>query len=382
MGLPMSPSPEKHEPNPTVAPRRGHRLLMAMVSLLAMIFSAGTVRADEVKIGNFWYNDFAVINYDNGQLNYQIAGNEFKKPLTDFQAFKLSAYPQLAAAEDALTKGNTKDALTNLKSARGRVKEVWLRLWLDAKLFPLMEKEGEAAGAVNTYITLVEAKAPGKFLEGPPIRAAASLSNDDKTKLHEKLKALRKTATDRTPLADSLDEMIDNTVPGAEPTPANPNTGTGDKLASVIPMPDFLLRDKPDAITRLLARGKYSESKERLEEDLKTSAGGGKTSLLLYQLGLAQYYEATELEKEGKATEAQTRYKDAGLSFMRVAIYFRNSPYVIPSLMEAGAVHLKIKRPDLARPLLEQVDGNIDPDDKVMKDRFEKLKEQLNSSGE
>jgi hypothetical protein len=75
-------------------------------------------------------------------------------------------------------------------------------------------------------------------------------------------------------------------------------------------------------------------------------------------------------------------YKDAGLSFMRVAIYFRNSPYVGPSLMEAGAVHLKIKRADLAKPLLEQAEGVIDPDDKPMKARFEKLKADLNSSGQ
>ncbi|MEX2216583.1 MAG: hypothetical protein WD768_20890 [Phycisphaeraceae bacterium] len=354
-------------------------------ALFAVTLLAGVAAADEVKIGNFWYKDFAVVAYDNGSLSYQIGGNDNKKPLTDFQGFKLSAYPQLETAEKAVDADNTKEALANFKSARGRVKEAWLRVWLDARLFPLMEKEGEALGAVNTYVALIEAKAPQKFLQSPPLRAASTLPNEDKIKLQEKFKALRKTATDRSPLADSLDEMIDVTVPGAAPVNpdgTNPPVGTGDKLVSVVPMPDFLLSDpKADQITRLLARGKFAESLARVDEEMKTSAGGGRTSMLLYHRGMSEFNLGAELEKEGKATEAEVKYKDAGLSFMRVAIYFRNSPYVIPSLMEAGAVHLKIKRADLAGPLLKQVEGNIDPDDKPMKARFDKLMEQLNSSG-
>lgn len=47
------------------------------------------------------------------------------------------------------------------------------------------------------------------------------------------------------------------------------------------------------------------------------------------------------MAKLGKAEQsrAERDYKDAGLDFMRVVVYFPSSPYASPSLVEVGYVH-------------------------------------------
>lgn len=354
---------------------RLHTIGVAFAAAVCLCFSAIAL-ADSIKLGNLWVDGVTVDTFDGNELHYLVNGTPNKQFLTKIDGFKLAAYPQLEEAEKALKAGKGKDVLAQLKVVRGRAKEPWLRLWLDSRLVPLMDKEGEPVGAINTFIGLVEAKAPASFLEDPPIKSAKGLGKDDKGKIHERLKTLRKTAKDKTPLADSLDEMIEATDPSADAAPVTP--GTSDATESVVPLPTFMISDKPDAITKLIARGRFDQAMTRIEEEMKNAAGGGKTSSLLFQRGISQYYLAVEMEKdESKKDKAKTLFEDAGLSFFRIPTFFKNSPYAGPALIETAAVHVKLKRSDVAAKLLEQALPMLDPDDKVMLNRIDKIREDM-----
>ncbi len=366
--------------NFSIAP--AFRRLASLVALMAMVLMSQAAKADAIKLGNLWIENVTVDTFDGNELHYLVNGSPNKQYLSKIDGFKLAAYPQLEDAEKALKAGNAKEVLASLKTVRSRAKEPWLRLWLDARLVPLMDREGEPMGAVNTFISLVESRAAQSFLEDPPIKSARALSKEDKAKVHEKLKSLRKNATDKTPLADTLDELVEATTPGSEPVPVTPGTKVdADVLPTVVPLPMsmLLLKNRPDQITKLIARGQFDTALERVQEELKAAAGGGKTSLLLYQRGVCQYYVALEMDKDAsKKEQAQTLYKDAGLSLFRIPTFFRNSPYVGASMIETAAVHIKLNRPDVAKALLEQAAAYIDPvDDKLLYERLEKLREGL-----
>lgn len=363
--------------------RSMQRALLA-VAVCFTLLSGAAANADAIKLGNLWIENVTVDTFDGNELHYLVNGTPNKQYLSKIDGFKLAAYPQLEEAETALKAGNGKEVLANFKAARARAKEPWLRIWLDSRLIPLMDREGEPVAAVNTYIALVEAKASPSFLEVPPIRSAKALSKEDKAKVHDKLKALRKATKEKTPLADTLDELVEATDPGSAATPTTPTTPgttpvTGDGIETIVPLPSFMIKDRPDAITRLIARGRFDQALERVAEEMKAASGGGKTSALLFQRGISQYYLALEMEKDpAKKEQAAALYKDAGLSLYRIPTFFRNSPYVGAALIETAAVHIKINRPDVAGPLLEQAGAYIDPEeDKLLFGRLEKLREQL-----
>jgi hypothetical protein len=355
--------------------------LTALAVLLA--FNLAAASADSIKLGDgLWVDNVAIDTYDGVSLHYLVNSVPQTKYLSDIEGFKLAAYPQLEEAEKSLKANKPKEVLGHYKAVRGKAKEPWLRIWLDAKLVPLMDKEGEHLGALNTYIALVEAKASPTFLADPPLRSAKAISKEDKAKVAEKLKTLRKGATDKSPLARSLDELIEAADPEVEAVkpPDNGTTttpGAEGLLETVIPLPEFMLKGKTDAITRTLAKGRYAQALSDVNDELKAAAAG-RASMLLFQRGIAQFYLAVELEKDpAKKAEAKQMFEDAGLSFYRIPTYFKNSPYVGPALLETAAVHLKINRPDVAKAMLDLAGAQIDPDDKLMKDRIDKLSEQL-----
>ncbi len=363
--------------------RRGpvSRALPAVVAFVLAMTLAAAADADSIKLGTLWIENVAIDSFDGNELNYLVNGVPNKQYLTKIDGFKLAAYPQLEEAEKAITAKKDKDTLAAFKAVRGKAKEPWLKLWLDARLVPLMNKEGENLGAINTYILLLDQKAPQSFLETPPVNATKALSKEDKAKVQEKLKAHRKNAKDKTPIADALDELIEASDPGSAPvTPdkTNPATPGGDMLETVIPLPEFMLKDRPDNITKLLARGRFDAALERIPEELKAASTGGRTAAILFQRGIAQYYLAVEMAKDkSKAKEAKQLFEDAGLSFYRIPTYFKNSPYAGYALIETAAVHVKINRPDVAKTLLDQAlaNGSIDPEDK----RLVQVQEELSA---
>jgi len=149
-------------------------------------------------------------------------------------------------------------------------------------------------------------------------------------------------------------------------------------LAGVVTVLVFMLMGNPDPVTKLLARSQYQRAKDRLKEVIK-KAGTGKTSLYLYQMGVADLYLAEVADKAGDAKQAQQLYRTAGLSFMRVTIHFPRSKVAGPALIEAALVHLKINRKDIAAKLLKKANESVDPDDELLMKRLESIQDRVDA---
>ncbi len=363
--------------------RRSMALAAGAMLIVLFVGSVDSTRADSMRVGDFWYNNFAPIEYADGVLVFNIGDVEQNKSLADIDGLKMDNYPTLALAEEAIKAGNHKQALDAFKSARVKAQETWLQIWLDARILPLLDKTGQGMDAGKTFLTMVTNKAPQSlYIENPPIRSVRKATKDQKLYLQTQFKAQMKKEMDaskkKTPLWYALEELAEAADPSQAGNPTNVAVAQEGAIESEIPLPYFLLQGSSDPVTKLLARRQYDRARERLSELVKT-AGTGKTSQYLYQLGIADLYQAEEAAKANNTEKASKLYKDAGLKFMRVTIHFPRSKVAGPSLIEAALIHVKLNRKDIAAKLIKQADESVDPDDEVLMKRIEKIREMINA---
>lgn len=361
-----------------------HRLLtISAYTLMAWLGGAVTapVAADAMRVGDFWYPDFSPVEYNDGFLSFNLGAVEQKKALVDIHGLKMDNYPTLALAEVAIKNKDAKKALSAFKSARVKAQEKWLQIWLDARILPLLNQTDQGMDAGKVFISLMESGAPvSLFIENPPIKSVRKATKDQKlflqTKFKEKMKD--KGIKEKSPIWYALEELAEAADPTKASTPTTAVVTQAGALASEIALPIFLLKGNPDAVTKLLARSQFDRAKERLAELVKT-AGTGKTSLYLYQLGICDLYSGDKAAKAGDAAKATQLYKEAGLKFMRVTIHFPRSKVAGPALLEASLIHLKINRKDIASKLIKQTEESIDPDDEILMKRLDMVREMLNA---
>lgn len=350
----------------------------AMLVLLLAGF-ATTAQADSIQIGKFWYDNFVPIEYADGFLSYNLGAGEQKKPLADIDGFKMDNYPTLSLAVEAIKNDDAKQALSAFKSARNKAQEPWLRVWLDARILPLLDKTDNGMDAGKTFLALISSKAPQSlYLENPPIRSVRKATKDQKLFLQTKFKEEMTKVKEKTPLWFALQELAEAADPTQAGTPTTAAVQQEGAIPSEIPLPIFLLQGNSDPVTKLLARQQYDRAKDRLAELIKT-AGTGKTSQYLYQLGIADFYLAKQAEEAKETEKAIQLYKDAGLKFMRVTIHFPRSKVAGPALIEAALIHVKLNRKDIASKLIDQAEESVDPDDEVLMKRMEKIREMINA---
>jgi tetratricopeptide (TPR) repeat protein len=112
-----------------------------------------------------------------------------------------------------------------------------------------------------------------------------------------------------------------------------------------------------DGVSVNLKKGEYQEALRQVSAKLENPQENA--ALRLYECGLAQFQLGVAKHDEGMV-------KDAGLSFMRVVIYFGRaggaSPYYGPALIGAGQVFQQLNRPDLAVALYRQARDVVSSD--------------------
>lgn len=323
----------------------------------------------------------AVDGYQDGKLYILVGTNSIGVELAEIDGLDMNEYPDLAKADALLRERKTKEALQAFQKVRGQTKQDqgWLKLWLDAQMIPLLDAQGRGKEAAEAYIALIDADAPQGFYERAPFNSVAALPDEEKAKFKPQFEARLEKATPRSKLYYALQDLVTRAEPGAEPVTPTPDGDNPDQLGSVTPMPGFLLTGDVDPITRQLARGSYEAALERVKGEMATSSATGTTTLRLYQRGLARLYLA-EKEEDPQSEKAQKLYKDAGLDLMTVAVYFENTRYAGPAVLEAALTQMRIGRPDLAKQLLDEAEAAIDPDDDPLKKRLAKLQEELSNA--
>ncbi len=440
----LTSAPSSLATHATHAARRSRSVLLAALLTagtfcVANGFFPQVARADDVKIADIWIKEVTVQGITAGSLNYLTdAGGKRSAPLETVQGIRITTLPALDQGQIALAAGKFEEARAAFAQAVANAKQPWIRQYAQMLLVQSLDKLNKSFDAVDTYVTLARSNPDPAFLKFPPLNAVgatpANLKADLDRKLTEAATALARNpalpavramqeklgftpppaaapATPATPAATpaaaapGVPEAAATpatpaaaapavtpapaapavaapapAAPAAPPTPPTPAAGSAlaaftAASTSAIPLPKAMNADDPVAL--LLRAGKFDEALAKCNQALSGSSGAGELYLRIYQRGLAQLNIALARNSD------QALIKDAGLSFMRVVIHAPKSVYVGPSLMEAGLVHQKIGRLDIAQRLYDKaallIDADADPD---MAQRLAKLQASIKGAAE
>jgi len=331
---------------------------------------AGLAQADAIRIEGFEIPNIRVEEIANGQLLYTTAtGAEVRQPLDRIQSLKLDAHPQLERAIALQAEGKHKEALQQLRDIRTPVQ--WVRHWVNARIVETATAAGDSEAAITAYLDLIQTRADAIYLQNVPVQALAKADDQTRARLVNRIQASLDAQPARSPAIPLLRQLLDTAkVDAAE------LKEMAEEKPPAVTLPTNMRKTEPAA--RLLEQGAFEEALKATEESLRVPGG---TDMKLYLRGLAQLKLAEQAEADQGLEASQKLYKDAGLSFMRTVIYFPRSPYVGPALIEAGYVHAKIGRPDIASKLYDEALPLIDEETNPgLAQRLDEFRKQLSAT--
>ena len=354
------------------APSTRRALLYALAALLLPGWSLWptAVYADSIKLGGFWFDRVTVQEIVDGKIVYTVSGTERVQPLSKVQGLKLTAFADSVAGQVALDAKEYQQVLARFGAIASQARRPWVRHWALWHKVAALDHLDRPIEAVEAYLQLVREQADPYFLATPPLKSLPAAAPARKKDLAQRLaRAGRTWAKGRAqePFEKMLARLKANGTEAHAPSEsANAvdalTPGAADSAQQVPAVPLSSVLDGDDPITQLLRTGQFDQALAQAAQRLARNEP--RLALRLYQQGLAQLHLARQ-------SEDQRLYKDAGLSFMRVAIYFRTSRYTGPALVEAGLVHEQIGRHELALKLWRKAQVEIDPDtDPLMAERL------------
>ena len=351
---------------------------VVVVWVVSCLTGSFAVAQDGVKLSGLWVQPVKVLGIEHGQVRYQIAsGQVLTRPVTNLQGLNLSRYPGLADAQRAIEQGDDAQAVESLRAVLDRAREDWVRGYAGMRLVAVHTRLDDADKAADIYIDLVVSNADLGFIAEPPVDVVAGADVAVRQRVSELAdKAKRTVSPDRAALLDKLIEAtgkpkvlpatgLDTSVKAAPRTQAPPVPPgakvQGLTLSTSVP---------PGTAANLFRRGNYEQSLRVTDESLTRP---GKTASELYLKGMSQLALA---EHSG----GESDYKSAGLSFMRVLVYFPRSAVAGPATVELGYVHERIGRSDIAAKLYDRAGPLINQrEDPVY---FQRLIQRVESAAE
>ncbi len=398
----------------------------AALVLQAACLTSATL-ADAVKLGGFWINDVTVDDISDEQLIYvNRMGLEDVKPLASVQGLKITAYPELAQAQDAIDAGNEQAAAEALVNLRATVREDWLRNWVSYLLIGVYDRAGQPIQAVEAMVDLAGRTDDGVYFQQPPtasIQAADGLTQKTVNDLLIGGKDFVSGANGEAALSALL-ELVD-VVPSDPPTPDPFVDPVPPPAVQTVPDtrgasrtdPDGDLDSDPDAGFDTdagfdadegfdaapdaggdsgfdrdfdsaaepelpMADDDYASAQSVITVPRLLDTRDEVTRLLIsgkFQDALSRVEALTASDPSNRAMRLYQRglaqlgfaetsgdhdaYLDAGLSFMRVVTQHPRTRFAGPSLLEAAVVNGKLGRADIARRLLARAGTMIDVDE-------------------
>lgn len=349
-----------------------HRLLLAFALIVPALPAAA--HADSIKLSGFWHDNVAIESVVDGQLVYRTAGGRrTERALAVVEGLKLDRYPALGEAEEAREAGEHAQAADRyravLAEAETESRDAWVAHYIRGRLVETLDALGEGAEAVRMYVALFEGRSEGQpdLLIEPPLTSAQRVAPEQQREL---------AATLDEALADMDEAMAEQLEPlravlrePAADAGAGAQVEEAEMADSAVVLPAGI---DDDEATQHLRNGDFESALEAAQRTLDSSGG---LSRGLYQKAAAQLAQA---EAANDPSGRETQLKTAGLNFMRVVVYFPRSRYVGPALVEAGYVHARIGRPDVAVRLYERAALRIDEErDPAYHQRLTELRQRL-----
>jgi hypothetical protein len=324
--------------------------LHGALALLVVLCLAGSAAAqDAVKLSGFWIEPVTVESIRDGQVRYQTGqGVDMTRSIHALEGLRLGRYPELGQAMDALDRGDDLAATALLKRVDERAHEPWLKGYVGMRRVGALSRLDEAEAAAGLYVDRVVSGVDLVFVADPPVDVVAGAD----VAVRLRISKLAKAATgavddDRASLLQALIDAAGNPSPElitADTGGPEIGGGAGPALSASVP---------PGTVVNLYTSGRYEQALLAADEALSRP---GKTASKLYLKGMAQ------LALAERASDADG-YKSAGLSFMRVVVYYPRSSVAGPAWLEAGYVHQVLGRTDIAARLYRRAQSLIHEDE-------------------
>jgi len=361
-----------------------HRSLLRAAWLVVfglMLTAVPAADADAVKLNNIWTDVTDLIGIEDGALVYANRfGNQTRTPLEDVEGLRIDDIPELEQGQNQLADGEPDNAVRSFEQAlRKTGRTEWLQQYVRFQLVLAHDRAGEFRGAFQNYFALVRAQADGFFLQNPPLRSVGEADAQNKSEAADRLEGFaRRLRGESRDAVASYAKALQGDRKAAEAVSASAAATGGVEIPDDAADPDLVLPEavpRDDEITILLLQAKYEDALAKANEHLRVSSE--KMAEKLYQRGMAQMGLARAADGD------LTRYKDAGLSFMRLIVWRPKSIYVEPSLLELGAIHAAIGRPAKARELYDDASLAFDSENEPeLYERLQKLIGELPEPGE
>lgn len=336
--------------------------LFALVAFTsALTPNAHAQSSDAVLLNGSWIDPASIIEVERGRMSLLLAnGAELTRDLSEVEGLRLAQYPQLAQAEQAITEGDDAQAITLLDRVLDQADEDWVQMWTKYQLLSPLDRTNQANRAVTIFLDLAVGNAPPEWLRLPPVASLGRASDAERRRAAQAIQRAIPRVSDELRFEVQVLQDAAGPVGGAEneaPTRAGdtPPAGNGGQAnvprsaendwtqgGSAIALPAGLVESRDLLLVR---QGRMDEALSLLSNDLQSPSSDRSLAERLYLHGRILTSLATESTTEG--------YRDAALSFMRVAIHYPSHRLMPAALLEASYCHARLGQFTEAQRLYE-----------------------------
>jgi len=358
-----------------------------------VLFSVTITQGDDIKVKGLWYRNATIDKFEGGKIHFTPAGGRVvKADIRNLEVLKIKTLPELEDAEERFEDGNYNAAFKAYQLLRNKARQKWLKQWVEYRIVKCADRMGLADQSISAYLNLAKLEPDEFFMRNQPDGSLASVTKVQKKQFLERVNNTIKRVRNSKVKAKlrTLKETLESLNVDPPTTTKNGKTNGGTKH---IPQVKTDLPKRPKSATlfireldkpeydgvearSMLRRGAYPQVLGWVDKQMKRR--DSDMSLVLYCKGMAQLAQA---EAAASPTDKELKYKNAGISFMQVAILFPKSVWAGHAQMEAGYIHMKIGRKDLVKQLYNKAGVYLDPEEEPeVADRLDRLIEELNKS--
>ncbi len=315
-----------------------------------VLYCASSASAqDAVKLSEIWIEPVTVLSIDGGRVRYETdKGLELVRPAQALQGLKLRRYPALAEAQDAIDQEDDATAAALLRQVAEQAQENWVRWYAQSRLVRTHARLDDAEAAAGVYIDMVSSGAGRFFVAEPPIDAVARADAAVRLRVSKLAgAALGTVGPDRGAFLQQLIDAAENPSPKSGGVDLSGDAGSKEQHTDFVVLSASV---PPGTVVNLLKRGRPDDALRAADQALAKPV---RTASNLYLKGMAQLVIA-------RRSGDEAGIKSAGLSFMRVVVYYPRSAVAGPATLEAGYVHQLIGRTDIAKRLYARARPLID----------------------